>query len=460
MEYPSCQHIEQYLVPGKRCHLVGIGGVSMRPLGLVLRRMGMEISGSDMNASVSTDELISKGIQVSIGHRAENIEGVDCLIRTAAAHNDNPEIAAARAKGIPIFERAQAWGYIMQAYKNAICVSGTHGKTTTTSMLTHIFMQADRDPTIMIGGFLPLLGAGHRVGKGDTIILESCEYCNSFLNFFPTAAVILDVDADHLDFFKDLGDVEHSFRAFAERTPEDGYVVANHDDPNTMSTLRGIYRRVITFGLTPEADVYAENIEYKGANSHFDIMYKGRFFTDVTLHVPGVHNVKNALAATAACICVGVRPSSVKYGLAGFNGAGRRFEFKGKYNGADVYDDYAHHPGELRALLDAVEQLNYKRTILVFQPHTYSRTAALFEDFVAQLRRPDVLLLAEIFAAREKNTIGISSRSLAERVDGASFYPSFGELEDAVREIAEPGDIVLTVGAGDVYKIGEHIVEK
>ena len=229
MEHPSCQHIEQYLQPGKHCHLVGIGGVSMRPLGLVLRRMGMEISGSDMNASVSTDELIAKGIQVSIGHRAENIEGADCLIRTAAAHNDNPEIAAARARGIPIFERAQAWGYIMQAYKNAICVAGTHGKTTTTSMLTHIFMQAGLDPTIMIGGFLPLLGAGHRVGKGDTIILESCEYCNSFLNFFPTVAVILDVDADHLDFFKDLADVEHSFRTFASLVPEDGLIVANEN---------------------------------------------------------------------------------------------------------------------------------------------------------------------------------------------------------------------------------------
>ena len=257
MEYPSCQHIEQYLVPGKRCHLVGIGGVSMRPLGLVLRRMGMEISGSDMNASVSTDELIAKGIQVSIGHRAENIEGADCLIRTAAAHNDNPEIAAARARGIPIFERAQAWGYIMRAYKNAICVSGTHGKTTTTSMLTHIFMQANRDPTIMIGGFLPLLGAGHRVGKGDTIILESCEYCNSFLNFFPTAAVILDVDADHLDFFKDLQDVERSFRKFASLVPADGLIVANGDDKNTRDTLAGM--PYLSFGFDAKNDVYGKN---------------------------------------------------------------------------------------------------------------------------------------------------------------------------------------------------------
>ena len=226
-----------------------------------------------------------------------------------------------------------------------------------------------------------------------------------------------------------------------------------------MATLSGLDRKVVTFGLTPEADVYAENITFLGANASFDIMYRGERFTDVTLHVPGLHNVKNALAATAASICLGIRPHAVKYGLAGFNGAGRRFEFKGKYNGADVYDDYAHHPGELRALLDTVEKLNYQRTVLVFQPHTYSRTEALFEDFAEQLKRPDVLLLAEIYAARETNTIGISSADLAARVEGATFLPTFRELETVLREIARPGDIILTVGAGDVYKIGENLVK-
>ena len=325
-------------------------------------------------------------------------------------------------------------------------------------MCTHILMAADRDPTVMIGGTLPLLKAGHRVGHGNTIVMEACEYYNSFLSFHPTVAVILNIEADHLDFFKDLEDVEKSFRAFASRVPEDGYVVANYDDANTMQTLAGLDRKMITFGLSPEADVYAENVNFIGDNSTFDIMYKGKRFTDVTLHVPGIHNVKNALAATAAAICLGVRPNAVKYGLAGFNGAGRRFEFKGKFNGADVYDDYAHHPGELQVLLDTVEMLNYQRTVLVFQPHTYTRTATLFEDFVKQLGRPDVLLLAEIFAAREQNTIGISSADLAEKVDGALFYPDFEQLEEALRHIARPGDIVLTVGAGDVYRIGEDLV--
>ena len=451
---------DNFLSPGRRGHLIGIGGVSMSSLADVLWGMGIAVSGSDMNQNKNVQGLMEKGIPVTIGHRAETITGeIEFVVRTAAVHDDNPEIIRAHALGIPVFERTQAWGAISKDYSNALCISGTHGKTTTTSMCTHIMMAADKDPTVMIGGTLPLLNAGHRVGHGNTIIMEACEYYNSFLSLHPTVAVILNVEADHLDFFRDLADVEHSFREFALRTPEDGYVVANRDDANTMSTIQGVPRKVMTFGLTSEADVYAENIEFLGANSHFDIMFKGKRFTDVTLHVPGLHNVKNALAATAAAICLGVRPNAVKYGLAGFNGAGRRFEFKGKYNGADVYDDYAHHPGELKALLDTVEGLNYKRCILVFQPHTYTRTAALFEDFVTQLKRPDVLLLAEIFAAREQNTIGISSASLADRVAGAEFYPTFPELEEALKRKAQPGDIILTVGAGDVYKIGENIAE-
>ena len=451
---------DNYLSPGRRGHLIGIGGVSMSSLADVLWGMGIAVSGSDMNQNKNVMGLTEKGIPVSIGHKAENItQEIEFVVRTAAVHDDNPEIIRAHALGIPVFERTQAWGAISKDYSNALCISGTHGKTTTTSMCTHIMMAADKDPTVMIGGTLPLLNAGHRVGHGNTIIMEACEYYNSFLSLHPTVAVILNVEADHLDFFKDLQDVQHSFREFALRTPEDGYVVANLDDASTMATIRDIPRKIMTFGLSKEADVYAENIEFLGANSHFDIMFKGKHFTDVTLHVPGLHNVKNALAATAAAICLGVRPNAVKYGLAGFNGAGRRFEFKGKYNGADVYDDYAHHPGELKALLDTVEGLNYKRCILVFQPHTYTRTAALFEDFVAQLKRPDVLLLAEIFAAREKNTIGISSAALAERVEGAEFYPTFPELEEELKRKAQPGDIILTVGAGDVYKIGENIVE-
>ena len=453
-------NFDNFLSPGRRGHLVGIGGVSMSSLAEVLYGMGLIITGSDMNETANVRNLREHGIPVISGHHGENItDDVEFVVRTAAVHDDNPEIVAAREKGIPVFERTQAWGAISKDYANALCISGTHGKTTTTSMCTHILMAADKDPTVMIGGTLPLLNAGHRVGRGNTIVMEACEYYNSFLSFHPTVAVVLNIEADHLDFFKDLEDVKHSFHEFVCRTPEDGYIVANADDKNAMDTVSGTGRKIMTFGLNSNADVYAEDVTYLGANSHFNVMYKGKKFTDVTLHVPGVHNVKNALAATAAAICLGVRPNAVKYGLAGFNGAGRRFEFKGKYNGADVYDDYAHHPGELKALLDTVEKLNYKRSILVFQPHTYSRTAALFDDFVEQLKRPNVLLLAEIFAAREQNTIGISSAALAAKVDGSLFFPTFPELETALRRIAQPGDIILTVGAGDVYKIGENITK-
>lgn len=452
---------DQYISPGKKGHLIGIGGVSMSPLAEVLAGMGLLIDGSDMNESDKAAHLRSLGIQVKIGHAAENLErDTDFVVRTAAVHDDNPEIAAARERGIPVFERTEAWGAIMRDYKNALCIAGTHGKTTTTSMSTHILMAAHRDPTVMIGGTLPLLHAGHRVGKGDTIVMESCEYYNSFHAFLPTVAVILNIEADHLDFFRDLEDVKSSFRKFASLVPETGCIVANYDDKNTMDALRPLNRPLLTFGLSERADVLAANIERLGARTDFDLIYKGENLGRVSLRVPGLHNVKNALAAAAAALCLGVDATAITYGLAGFTGAGRRFEFKGKYQGADVYDDYAHHPGELKALIDAVEPLGYQRVIYVFQPHTYTRTKALFPDFVEQLGRIEHLYLAPIYAAREKNTIGISSADLAREIPGAKYFDSFEAIEQELRENASPGDLILTVGAGDVYKLGEALVKE
>ncbi len=451
----------EYYHAGSRGHLIGIGGVSMSPLAEVLAGAGLVITGSDINESANVDHLRSLGIRVFMPHAAENIgDDVQFVVRTAAIHEDNPEIAEARRRGLPVFERTQAWGAIMKDYRNAICIAGTHGKTTTTSMCTHIMMAAERDPTVMIGGTLPLLNAAHRVGHGDTIIMEACEYYNSFHAFSPTVAVVLDIEADHLDFFKDLEDVKASFRKFASLVPPDGVIVANADDENTLDALAPLGRKLFTFGLHENADIYAANINRKGAETQFDIMRRGRLFTHVSLRVPGIHNVKNALAACAATTSLGCSAAAVRYGLAGFTGANRRFEFKGKYNGADVYDDYAHHPGELRALLDAVEPLGYRRVIMVFQPHTYSRTKALFGDFVSQLRRPDVCYLSEIFAAREKNTIGISSGDLAREIPNSLFFADNSELEKSLRAAASPGDIILTVGAGDVYRIGEKLLEE
>ncbi|MBE6932015.1 MAG: UDP-N-acetylmuramate--L-alanine ligase [Ruminococcaceae bacterium] len=447
--------IESYLVPGKRVHLIGIGGVSMRPLGLVLAGMGLVITGSDMNASVSTDELIAKGIQVHIGHRAENIGNADCIIRTAAVHNDNPEIAAARAKGIPVFERAQAWGVIMRAYRNAICISGTHGKTTTTAMVTHIFMQAQRDPTVMIGGYLPLLKAGHRVGGGDTIIMESCEYCNSFLNFFPTIAVVMNVEADHLDFFKDLADVQKSFRAFASLVPESGCVLANGDDACTRDTLKDM--DYITFGIAKANTYHGENFSEDWRD--FDLVAEGKTVCHIHLNVFGRHNAINAIAAATVALQLGIDPADIAAGLESFTGAGRRMEYKGTYNGAKIYDDYAHHPGELHALIDSLQTMGYERIVLAFQPHTYTRTHALFHDFVKELKRVDQPVLAEIYAAREKNTIGISSEDLAKEIRGSVFFETLPEVADYLRSIAQPGDLIVTVGAGDIYKAGEMMLQ-
>ncbi len=447
--------IESYLVPGKRVHLIGIGGVSMRPLGLVLSGMGLEITGSDMNSSVSTDELIARGIKVYIGHAAENVKNADCIIRTAAVHNDNPEIAAARARGIPVFERAQAWGVIMRAYPHAICVAGTHGKTTTTSMLTHIFMQAQRDPTVMIGGYLPLLRAGHRVGCGDSIIMESCEYCNSFLNFFPTLALIMNVEADHLDFFKDLEDVEHSFRAFAELVPSTGKVLANGDDPGAREALSGM--DYTTFGIARANTYHGEN--FSDDWREFDLIAKDAQVCHICLRVFGRHNAVNAIGACAAALEMGIAPEDIAEGLSSFHGAGRRMEHKGSFHGAEIYDDYAHHPGELHALIDSVENLGYKRTIIAFQPHTYTRTKALFPDFVKELCRVDYAVLAEIYAARESNTVGISSEDLSREIRGSVFFETLPEVADYLRSIAQPGDLIITVGAGDIYKVGEMLME-
>ena len=300
MMHPAAD-IRTLLQPGKRVHLAGIGGVSMCALAEVLQGMGLVVQGSDMTDSDTVRHLRSLGMEVAIGHSAENLKNCDAVIRTAAIHDDNPEIAGAIARGIPVYERAQAWGGIMRSYRNALCISGTHGKTTTTSMATHIFMAAQKDPTVMIGGTLPLLHGGYRVGQGDTIILESCEYCNSFLNFFPTVAVILNVHADHLDFFKDLADIEHSFHDFAALVPERGFIIANADDEGAREAVKGLTHPVFTFSVKDRsADCYADNVSFFDGFGDFDIIVCGHHYAHVSLRVPGAHNVSNALAAAAA----------------------------------------------------------------------------------------------------------------------------------------------------------------
>ena len=460
MMHPTVD-IKTFFKPGTRVHLAGIGGVSMCPLAEVLAGMGLQVQGSDMSESDTVRQLRAQGIPVAVGHSAENLKDCALVIRTAAIHDDNPEIAGAIARGIPVYERAQAWGAIMQHYQNAVCISGTHGKTTTTSMATHIFMAAQADPTVMIGGTLPLLHSGYRVGRGDTIILESCEYCNSFLNFFPTVAVILNVEADHLDFFKDLADIEHSFHAFADLVPQRGYIISNADDPGAREAVKGLSHPVFTFGIAdPDADCTAHNVAFHDGCPTFDVVIRGETYAHVELHIAGRHNILNSLAAASAAYVLGIPGSAVEEGLATFHGAGRRFERKGTFHGADVFDDYAHHPAELHALLTTAQSMGYERVICAFQPHTYTRTKALFDDFVRELQLPDVTILAEIYAAREKNDIGISSQDLAAKIPGAVYCSTLAQVADQLAELARPGDLILTVGAGDIFRAGEKLLER
>ena len=448
--------IQPFIAPGRRVHLAGIGGVSMNPLAEVLHQMGLAVQGSDQSESPAVERLRHMGVHVSIGHDAGNIRGAEFLIRTAAIHDDNPEIAAAHAAGLPVFERAEAWGAIMQRYENAICIAGTHGKTTTTAMTTHIFMAAQADPTVMIGGTLSMLHSGYRVGRGDTIILESCEYCNSFLHFFPTVAVVLNVEEDHLDFFTGgLPEIKESFRKFAQLVPPEGRIVANADAPGAMDALKGL--PLFTFGRSESADCRAENLTWEYGRPEFDVVVDGKLYTHLALHVAGEHNLSNALAAASAAYVLGIPGRAVKLGLEGFFGAGRRFECKGQCRGAKIYDDYAHHPAEIHALLEMTRSLGYDRVICAFQPHTYSRTKALFADFVRELKKADLAVLTDIFAAREKNTAGVSSRDLAAEIPGALYCPSLREAEQCLMDLARPGDLILTVGAGDIYTVGEAL---
>ncbi len=450
--------IEQYFTPNGRIHMVGIGGVSMAPLAEVLHGAGVTISGSDMKESEVTDHLRSLGIPIVIGHFEDNSEGADCVIRTAAAHDDNPEILGARSRNIPVYERAEGWGAIMKQYQNALCVSGTHGKTTTTAMCIHIFMAAHRDPTVMLGGHLPLMGCGHRVGEGDTIILESCEYCNSFHSFFPTVAVILNVEADHMDFFHSLEEVRQSFHDFAALVPDGGMVVANGEDENTMLALENLHRPTLTFGVE-KGDVHGGELRWDRGFATFNLIYRGENLGEITLRVPGIHNVKNALAAAASALVLGVAPRDIIAGLEEFSGAGRRFEYWGTVNGAAVYDDYAHHPHELEPLLTTAQNLGYRRVVCAFQPHTYTRTIEFFDDFIVALKLADVVVLMEIYAAREENKTGISSKDLADQIPNAIFCKTLDEVGETLRNLAQEGDLILTVGAGELNQVAEKIVQ-
>ncbi len=452
--------IKTYIENKEIIHLIGIGGVSMSALAELLISKGVPVTGSDRQETEVTDKLVSLGAKITYEHKAENVESASLVVRTAAVHDDNPEVARARERGITVLERAEAWGHIMRDYENVICVAGTHGKTTTTSMLTLITMEAGLDPTVMVGSNLPAIGGTLRIGGKKCFVAESCEYTNSFLKFAPTVAVVLNVEEDHLDFFKDIDDIVNSFNKFCALTPEGGLVVVNSDDENAMRCVKNLERPVRTFGLNGKADVTAEDISDENGYYRFTVKVNNKGYAKIKLHVPGKHNMMNALACCAAAEFLGVSGEAVEKGLNEFTGSSRRFQYMGKMAcGATVIDDYAHHPSEMQATLSTAKEMNFSRILCAFQPHTYTRTKALFGDFVEALKQCDIAVLAPIFAAREKNTIGIYSSDLAKEVPKAKSFDSFEEIADFLRKEAKEDDLVLTMGAGNINEVGQMLLD-
>ncbi len=453
-------------------HFIGIGGISMSGLAELLLSRKFTVSGSDRSPSAITERLESDGIKVYYGQKAENVaDRPDLAVYTAAVHPDNPEYAACVELNIPLMDRAELLGQLSRAYPVSIGVAGTHGKTTTTSMIALILLEAEKDPTISVGGMLDAIGGNLRIGRSGNFLYEACEYTNSFLKFFPSDEVILNIDADHLDFFKDLDDVRHSFRLYAERLPEGGCLIINGQIPNIAEITEDLPCDVVCYGLLSESDADdryefgARNISYDeyGCPS-YDLYYRGRAMGRIALSVIGDHNVSNSLAAIAEGIRRGISLETIKRALLRFHGTERRFEKKGELNGVTIIDDYAHHPTEIAATLKAAGAYPHNTLWCVFQPHTYSRTKALRPEFVEALTLADKVVLADIYAAREPNTNEISSEMLCEDLRNAGkdayYFPSFEEIEKFLLKNCVNGDLLITMGAGDIVKVGNSLLKR
>mgnify|MGYP000664221195 FL=1 len=447
-------------------HFTGIGGISMSALAEIMISRGFTVTGSDSHESKITDHLESLGAKIFYNQVAGNISSnIDVLIYTAAIKQDNPELVKAKELGIPLLTRAEFLGQIMLNYPMAIGVSGTHGKTTTTSMLSQIMLEGNTDPTILVGGIMPAIHGNTRVGHSDKLITEACEYTNSFLSFKPNMAIILNVAADHLDFFKDLDDIRHSFRKFAELVPDDGFLVINSDIDNLEYFTDGLKCKVITVGSDPaKSDYSAANIEFdQFAKGSYDLVVNGEKSFHVALNVTGEHNIYNSLAAIAAAHAMGISDENIKAGLTQYGGTDRRFQYKGKVGDVTIIDDYAHHPDEITATIKTAKHYPHKKMWVVFQPHTYSRTKSLLPEFGKALKEADAVVLADIYAAREKDTLGVSSLDVKKEIEKygteVHYYPSFSEIENFLLESCSPGDLLITMGAGDVVKVGEDLLK-
>ena len=446
-------------------HFIGIGGISMSGLAEILHDRGFKVSGSDMKASPLTEHLESLGISVQFPQKSENIvPGIELCVYTAAISEDNPEFQEVKRQNIPMMSRAELLGRIMKNYKEAINVSGTHGKTTTTSMIGEILMEAQMDPTITVGGMMKDIGGNLRVGKSDVFLAEACEYTNSFLSFFPTIEVVLNVEEDHLDFFKDINDIRASFRKFIEKLPETGILIFNKDIPHAEFFLEDLPgRKIITFGHQ-DADYTANFISYDHfARPSFTLFENGEDRGLVTLGVTGEHNIYNSLSAIAVARAIGIPFETIKKGLMEFSGTDRRFQLKGEVNGFTIIDDYAHHPQEIAATIATAKKYPHKKLWVAFQPHTYSRTLALMDDFAGALSQADEIILADIYAAREKNTVGVTSDDLRKLMlsqnTNVYYIPDFPSIEEFILSHLQEGDLLITMGAGDIVEVGEHLLQ-
>lgn len=441
----------------KRIHFIGIGGSGMCPLAEILHTEGFELSGSDANESDTLARIKAHNIPVFMGHKAENIEGAELVVYTAAVKADNPELIAAKEKGIPCLERSIMLGIVTRRYNRSIAVAGTHGKTSTTAMISQILIGSGFDPSAIIGGKLNYIGGNSYVGQSDIIVCEACEYVDTFLQLTPYVSVILNIDADHLDYFKTFDNIKKSFHKFANQTTK--ALVFCGDDEACVETLSDIPLDKITFGFGENNDYRAENIVSQGMNQSFDLVYKGELLTRVSLIVPGKHNIANALAAAATAHYMGATADEIAENLQKFSGVHRRFEVLGTPCGVTVADDFAHHPTELSAVLNSAMNMGFKRVRAIFQPHTYSRTAILLDDFAQALSIPHEVIISEILAVREVNTYNIESRDLGNKIPTAKCIDTFEEITEYIKETAEEGDLVLTMGGGNVYMCANMILK-
>ena len=449
-------------------HFIGIGGISMSGFAELLHTAGFTISGSDSKKSKITEHLEAKGITILYGQKASNITpDIDLVVYTAAIHQDNPEMQAVLQRNIPRMDRAEMVGQVMLNYKNAIAISGTHGKTTTTSMISQIFLEGDLDPTISVGGILKAIDGNIRIGKSDNFITEACEYTNSFLKFNPRYSIILNIEEDHLDFFKDITDIRHSFHLFAKRLPEDGVLFINGEIENYEEITRDLPCKVVSYGIqsSPETQYTysATNVSFNADGyGEYDLMHNGEFIDHIALGVVGMHNVSNSLPSIGLALERQIPLEVIKRGLTAFHGTERRFEYKGEVAGITIIDDYAHHPTEIKATLEAAKRYPHKSTWCVFQPHTYTRTKAFLKDFAKALTLADKIILTDIYAAREVNTGEISSKNLQTELQQLGkevyYFSSFEEIENFLLQNCNNGDLLITMGAGDVVSIGESLL--